>query len=102
MRGTTLSPSPWLVPSVFPAKRFIDFEQHLLLPFTDRRIGKQGIPDRAVWPLFEITGPDVQHLRRHPQCLGDLREYLGGWITQSALDLAEVRITHSRKGGELT
>src|SRR5690606_7435849 len=53
-------------------------------------------------PLFEIAGPHVQDLRGHAQRLGDLREYFGGRVTQSALDLTEVRVAHPRQLGELT
>ncbi|GAA2924461.1 hypothetical protein GCM10020221_20540 [Streptomyces thioluteus] len=53
-------------------------------------------------PLVEDPGLHVQRLRGDPQGLGQLLEDLGARLAQAALDLAEIRVGHSRRVGELT
>src|SRR5262249_21520446 len=77
----------------FPAERFVDLQQHLLLPLGELRVGEHRCPYARVRP------PVLQDPRLHVKCLGgdaqplgDLLQDLGAGTAQPPLDLAEVGV----------
>ncbi len=83
------------------AEREIDADQGLLLILAQGLISQdQAAQVRRAIRRFEDAGLHIERLGRNPQSLGDLLQDLGGWPTQSALDLAEIRVRYPGQFGQ--
>src|SRR5271157_48844 len=87
---------------VLPAERLVDLHEHLLLPFGELRVGKQGGPDARVRrPVLEDPGLHIERFRGDAQALGDLLQDVRARLAQTTLDLAQVGVGHPGRLSQL-